>query len=88
MSYHLSFQDKLSLQKNYGVVLCTSQTDMGRPFFHYVMADRKAIDQMQRDYESATHVNFTDYGEILLSGWGEKPPAEYEMIISEYFLAN
>ena len=85
MSAHLSFQDKLMLQNNYGVVLCKSTAPNGEPFFHYVMADKKNIDQMQRDYESGADVDFSSYGEILLSGWGEKPSPEYEMIMSEYF---
>lgn len=85
---HLTFQDKLMLQTNYGVVLCSSSTATGEPFFHYVMADKKHIDQMNRDYENGTEVDFTAYGEILLSGWGETPPPEYELIISEYFQTN
>ena len=73
------------LQTNYGVVLCTSETTKGEPFFHYVMADKKNIDKMQRDYSAGAQVDFSSYGEILLSGWGEKPAPEYELIISEYF---
>lgn len=82
---HLSFQDKLMLQSHYGVVLCTSSTETGEPFFHYVMADRKHIEKLQREYEKGSVVDFTAYGEILLSGWGETPPPEYELIMSEYF---
>jgi len=81
----LSFQDKLMLQKNYGVVLCSSKTKEGEPFFHYVMADRDSIEKMQDDYEAGAEVDFSTYGEILLSGWGDKPEPEYEQIISEYF---
>ncbi len=80
-----SFQDKLMLQTNYGVVLCHSETDDGEAFFHYVMAHRKNIEKMHRDQQRGADVDFESYGEILLSGWGENPPAEYELIISEYF---
>lgn len=80
-----SFQDKLKLETNYGVVLCKSHTAEGKPFFHYVMAHPKKIEKMQRDYQSGVHVDFEEYGEILLSGWGESPPPEYDMIIEEYF---
>jgi len=84
----LSFQEKLMIQTSYGVVLCTSETARGEPFFHYVMADKKNIDRMQRDQASGAPVNFSSYGEILLSGWGEKPAPEYELIISEYFQSD
>ncbi|MDX2074775.1 MAG: hypothetical protein SFX19_10520 [Alphaproteobacteria bacterium] len=85
---NLSFQEKLVLENNYGVVLCNSSTEEGEPFFHYVMADRKHIEQMHRDYESGAKVDFSAYGDIILSGWGKTPPLEYEMIISEYFQEN
>jgi hypothetical protein len=81
----LTFQDKVMLESHYGVVLCSSKTKEGEPFFHYVMADRKNIEQMHKDYAEGKEVDFASYGEILLSGWGEKPEAEYEQIISEYF---
>lgn len=82
---HLTFKDKLMLQTNHGVVLCVSSTATGEPFFHYVMADKKNIEKMQRDHELGAYADFTSYGEILLSGWGESPPPEYELIMSEYF---
>ena len=81
---HLSFRDKLSL-KAYNVVLCTAKAANGEAFFHYLMADKPNIEKMHRDQEAGKEVDFTSYGEILLSGWGEKPAPEYEMIISEYF---
>lgn len=82
----LSHKDKITLQHSDGVMLCRSRTDDGQPFFHYVLADKKHIEQMYRDKEAGIPVDFTQYGEILLSGWGEKPTPEYELIISEYFL--
>jgi hypothetical protein len=82
---HLSFQEKLKLQTHLGVVLCNSSTPQGEPFFHYVMTDKQGIEKMNRDYEQGAQVDFASYGEILLSGWGESPAPEYEMIISEYF---
>ena len=84
MSY-LTFKDQLRLEKNYGVVLCNSVTPEGKPFFHYVMADKKNIEKMHRDFEKGGDVDFTSYGEILISGWGETPPPEYEQIMDEYF---
>jgi hypothetical protein len=84
----LTHKDKVILQNNDGVMLCKSHTPEGQPFFHYVLADKKNIEQMDRDKESGKVVDFSSYGEILLSGWGEKPTPEYEMIISEYFLTT
>lgn len=85
---HLSFKDKLVLQDNYGVVLCKSHTKTGQQFFHYVMADKKNIDRLARANENNDFVDFSDFGEIILSGWGEKPSQEHEFIISEYFLTE
>ncbi len=81
----LSLQTKLMLQNNYGVVLCNSTTENGEPFFHFVKADKKNIEQMNRDYQAGKEVDFTSYGEILLSGWGENPEPQHELIMSEYF---
>lgn len=73
------------LQSNYGVVLCHSCTESGEPFFHYVMGDKNGIEQMHRDYQSGKDVDFSTYGEIVLSGWGEKPTPEYELILNALF---
>lgn len=81
----ISFQSKLMLESNYGIVLCRSCTDSGKPFFHYVMSDRKAIEQMHRDYQSGKTVDFAEYGQIVLSGWGKNPTPEYDLILNDLF---
>jgi hypothetical protein len=78
----LSFQNRFMLESNYGIVLCRSCTASGEPFFHYVMADRRGIEQMHRDYTSGNPVDFSSYGKIVLSGWGENPAPEYELILN------
>lgn len=82
---NISFQNKVMLESNYGVVLCRSCTESGKPFFHYVMADKKGIGQMRRDYQSGKVIDFSSYGEIVLSGWGENPSPEYDLMLGELF---
>lgn len=84
MSY-LSFQDIVRLGGHKGIVLCRSATVSGEPFFHYIKADRQHIEQMHRDYAEKKTVNFTTYGEIVYSGWGENPSEKEERMIHERF---
>jgi len=77
----LSFQEKVMLTNNYGIVLIRSTDAQGRAFFHYIQAERKAIEQMRRDYEAQKEwIDYTGYGEILYSGWGEPTPDEEAMV--------
>lgn len=76
----LSFQQQLMLGTHYGIVLLRAVAD-GRAFFHYIMSDRKAIEQIRRDYETGKErVDYASYGEILYSGWGEPTPEEEAMV--------
>ena len=77
----LSFQQKVMLDGHYGIVLIRAKDEQGEAFFHYIMAERKAIEKMQRDYEAGKNpVDYTDYGKILYSGWGEPTPAQEALV--------
>lgn len=71
----LTFQQKLLLQNRYGVVLCHSATQSGEAFYHFIKADSKNTDKLLKAQGSGGIVDFTAYGEIVLSGWGSEPSA-------------
>ena len=73
------------LDSYYGIVLCRSKTNLNQSFFHYIMANKDNIKQMHRDYIDNKLVDFSVYGSIVLSGWGENPSTEYEAIINQIF---
>lgn len=77
----LTFQEKVRLSNHYGIVLIRSTDKNGRAFFHYLQADRNAIEKMRRDYEAEKEwVDYKSYGTILYSGWGEPTPEEEALV--------
>ena len=77
----LSFQEKVRFENRDAIVLYRAKDENGRAFFHYIQAERKAIEQMRRDCEAGKeYVDYTSYGTILYSGWGE-PTAEEEAMV-------
>ena len=78
----LSFQEIVKIGSNKAVMLCRGENDSGKLFFHYIKADRQHIEQMHHDYAEKKMVDFSCYGEILHSGWGENPSEEDERIIN------
>lgn len=80
----LSFQDIIKLETHYGIMLCRSETASGEHFFHYIITNRCKIEQMHHDYTTNKDVDFTSYGRIIHSGWGENPSAEDLEIIEKF----
>lgn len=78
----LSFQEIVKIGDGKAVMLCRGKNDAGKLFFHYIEADRKHIEQMHCDYAENKNVDFSGYGEILHSGWGENPSEEDEHVIN------
>ena len=77
----LSFQEKVKFSNRDAIVLYQATDPQGHAFFHYIQADRKAIEQMRRDYEAGKEwVDYTSYGTILYSGWGDPTPDEESMV--------
>ena len=73
------------LQGHYGIVLIRAKVDDDEPCFHYMRLDRKQIDALYRDYQIGQKIELADYGEVIYSGWGEKPtPEEEAMIKAKY----
>ena len=81
----MSFQELVKIGDNKAIVLCFSATDSGDKFFHYIKADRVNIKKMHYDYLERKEVDFSEYGEILYSGWGERPSEAEELMMREKY---
>ena len=81
----MSFQDIVKIGDGRAIVLCFAEDDYGKKFFHYIISDRESIKQMYHDYDHKKEVDFSAYGQIIHSGWGEKPTAEDEKFVRETF---
>lgn len=81
----LSFQEMIMLGKHDGIVLYRAKDEMGRAFFHYILADRDGVERMRRDYDAGkTHVDYASYGQILYSGWGEPTDDEAASVKAQW----
>lgn len=75
----LTFQQKLMFQTHLGVILCRAQDADGASFFHFILADRKVFVSMQSDFNNSKVVDFTSYGKIIHSGWGDPSDDDQEI---------
>ena len=81
----LLFQDIIKIGAHQVVVLCRAATSSGERFFHYIQTDKRNIELMHRDYNEQREVDFSSYGEIIHSGWGENPTQEDERAMRDSF---
>jgi len=81
----LSHQQKVLLSNHYGIVLCHAKDEKNQPLFHYVMAEKGEMERLYRDYDLGTPLDFTSYGQILYSGWGEPTEEEADMVKKAFF---
>lgn len=83
---YLTNAQKLELESHYGVVLTRGKDMNGQVFYAYILADKDAIDRMNRDFEEKkSNVNFAGYGRILAYGPGENPPEEVARQVMEKY---
>ena len=79
----MPFTDIVKIGSGKGVVLCRAvSAETGEELFHYIKATRQYIEQMHRDYRDGKAADFSQYGEIIHSGWGE-PSEEDEKIVKQ-----
>ncbi len=79
----LSFQEVVKIGGNKVIVLCFSATESGDRFFHYIKTDRCNLQRMRLDYVERKEVDFSEYGEIIHSGWGEEPGIDDERAVCD-----
>lgn len=60
--------------------------DKGRSAWYYVLVEKNKLPLFLKKYESPNQlINLEDYGDVILSGWGENPPADAVKQIKDRF---
>lgn len=77
----LTFTQKIALQKKYGIVLLRALDADNFPVWAYLKTGLQGVEKLQELYHGKKSVHFADYGELIVSGYGEEPPeAVREMV--------
>lgn len=69
------------------VYLSTGQFN-GKAIWHYILVDKIKLPILLKDAELHKQVDVTRYGNILFSGFGEKPPEEVKICIQKKYGAH
>ncbi len=82
--HELNYSQKLDLERNDGVVLLTGENESGQDFYAYILMEKEQVEQMMRDADNGTEVDFTSYGEVILSGIGDILEEDIEYMEETY----
>ena len=81
----LSFALIEQLKTKDAIVLQRAMNEEGECFFLYLKTDKKGIDRLFQAYENRSTITFSEYGEIIASGWGNDPPEDTHTKILNLF---
>ena len=77
----MKFVDKLRSTSNSGIYLITGE-EKNKAAWYFVKIERFKQPIFEKEItEGKSGINLKQYGEIIVSGWGEKPPQD---IINKY----
>ena len=69
----LSFAQKINFSKKNAIVVLNSKDEAGKDFYHIIKTDIKGYELMQKDFAEKKEREVSEYGEVIVSGWGEPP---------------
>jgi hypothetical protein len=67
------------------VILFTGKTDEGKDFYAYIKLTTQKLGEFYLAQEREAPINLASLGQILASGYGEKPPLDVQNSIKEEF---
>lgn len=79
----MTFTAKLQSSRTELLWLVTGK-DAGKKCWYYVMVEKPKFELFKAKLKS-DFIFVPDYGKILYSGWGEKPPEDIKQKIKEQF---
>ena len=68
--------------------LASSKTADGRDFYAYLAIIPSKYDAYKTAASSGESVKFTEYGDVILTGWGKQPTSEIESEMEDLFHMN
>lgn len=60
-------------------------SDDGRPFYAYLAILPERYRAYRASVEAAESVDFAEYGDVIIGGWNEVPPAIVQRSMTEHF---
>lgn len=69
----LSFAHKINFSKKHAIVVLKFTDETGKDFYHIIRTDLKGYELMQKDFAEKAEREVSEYGEVIVSGWGEPP---------------
>ena len=79
----MTFLQKLSTSRPELLYIVRGE-DAGKHCWHYILVDKMKVEAFKKDLKAAG-IYLSQYGKILVSGWGENPPEDIDTKIkAEY----
>lgn len=80
----MGFADKVIKQRGNLLYLVTGKDSTGQRAYYYLLVDKPKLEGFLQAFDKPG-MELTDFGKVIVSGYGDEPPAEVDAEIKQKY---